>query len=186
MKAEGFEPVPDHRARGFGSEALSPVGNTQPVAELRMFVGLVHAKADASVKLAIGCERDRETRFRSRLPGACLNEVPAVLLGVGVRNAQGGGRNLASSRKAYQVGDVGGGVGTQGEARGLQRIRWHMLEMMIRVWSISFATRQRVTQRQFTAFRAIPKNVSRSLHTWGHALEDQPKSTESRYCMNSE
>jgi len=60
------------------------------------------------------------------------------------------------------------------------------LEMMIRVWSISFANRQRVTQRAVRRVSYHPDEcVSRLLNAWGQVPEDRPKSTVSRYCRNS-
>ena len=65
-----------------------------------------HAKTNTATQLAIGRERDRETRFQNGFRRVGFDEILGILLGVGMRDAQSGGRDFTGACEADEVGNV--------------------------------------------------------------------------------
>src|SRR5271165_278288 len=126
VQLQVFKSVAQHLASCFGRVALSPIRHAQPVAEFGVLVLGIDAQPDAADLAAVTAQRGRQPELARLLCEG--KKVPSILLGVGMCNAQSGGRNFPRPNQRQQFGDIGLGVRAQLQPRsfeGWRRDRGH-------------------------------------------------------------
>jgi len=83
-----------------------------------MMVGSIRTQANAAAEMIILSNNDGKVRLIRVCQAG--KEVPGVVLGVGMRNAQRCGRNFTGTDKGDQVGDIVGSIGSQDQASRFQ------------------------------------------------------------------
>jgi hypothetical protein len=111
MQLEIFEALAQHLSRRFGRIAFSPIRRSEPVAKLGVLVLLVDTQANATDLASIIAESNRQPD-----PGGILEKdekVSGVLLGIGMRDAEGCGCHFARADQRHQFRYVAFAIGTQ-------------------------------------------------------------------------
>src|SRR3974390_2799280 len=123
MQAEIFESVTQHLSRRLGGIALAPILHAQPIAQFGVLMRRVDAETDAtdlaSVDLTFtAAQRDGQPDLAGFLRQK--QEVPRILLGIGMCDSQCGSCYFARADERKKLGDIFVAIGPQPQPCGFK------------------------------------------------------------------